>query len=214
MTWEVKPHPDVIAECPAGRMPGRQMGRRGHDRRRPDAQIQRQGRRRRQAQGGPPSGRQGGQDRGRQKTVDEISFAINVDFEGSAPVAKFKEKWTVDIKAEVDYDLSGQTGTLDFTAKKSEDKKIAPVERFGTRSTAHAAAYCVRSKYAQIDDQCDFDNRDSHSGDRRDSHGLLHFEKCERPFSLARGPLSGVFRPIAGSKPMKRNFRRIMLRRF
>ncbi len=54
---------------------------------------------------------------------DEISFAINVDFEGSALVAKFKGK--VDggtIKGQVDYDLSGQTGTLDFTAKKSEDK--------------------------------------------------------------------------------------------
>ncbi|HVU90500.1 MAG TPA: hypothetical protein VHD36_24470 [Pirellulales bacterium] len=54
---------------------------------------------------------------------NEVSFTINVDFEGSALVAKFKGK--VDggtIKGQVDYDLSGQTGTLDFTAKKAGDK--------------------------------------------------------------------------------------------
>ncbi len=54
---------------------------------------------------------------------DEISFKINVDFEGTALVAKFKGK--IDgptIKGQVEYDLSGQTGTLDFTAKKAESK--------------------------------------------------------------------------------------------
>jgi hypothetical protein len=55
---------------------------------------------------------------------NELSFKINVDFEGSALIAKFKGK--VDgptIKGQVDYDLSGQTGTLDFSAKKAGDSK-------------------------------------------------------------------------------------------
>jgi hypothetical protein len=52
---------------------------------------------------------------------DEVTFAINVDFEGTALVAKFKGKVDGDkIKGQVDYDLSGQTGTLDFTAKKAD----------------------------------------------------------------------------------------------
>ena len=54
---------------------------------------------------------------------NDVSFKINVDFEGSALVAKFKGK--IDgpsVKGQVDYDLSGQTGTLDFTGKKAESK--------------------------------------------------------------------------------------------
>jgi hypothetical protein len=52
---------------------------------------------------------------------EEVSFKINVDFEGTALVAKFKGKVTGDkIKGQVDYDLSGQTGTLDFNAKKAD----------------------------------------------------------------------------------------------
>ena len=55
---------------------------------------------------------------------EEVSFTINVDFEGTALVAKFKGKVDGDkIKGQVDYDLSGQTGTLDFTAKKADDGK-------------------------------------------------------------------------------------------
>jgi hypothetical protein len=55
---------------------------------------------------------------------DELSFKINVDFEGSALIAKFKGKVDGEkIKGQVDYDLSGQTGTLDFTAKKSSEAK-------------------------------------------------------------------------------------------
>ena len=52
---------------------------------------------------------------------EDIAFAINVDFEGSSLVAKFKGRRDgATIKGQVDYDLSGQTGTLDFTAKKAE----------------------------------------------------------------------------------------------
>ena len=55
---------------------------------------------------------------------DELSFKIKVDFEGSALIAKFKGKVDGEkIKGQVDYDLSGQTGTLDFTAKKAADAK-------------------------------------------------------------------------------------------
>ena len=52
---------------------------------------------------------------------EEVTFSIKVDFEGTALVAKFKGKLDGDkIKGQVDYDLSGQTGTLDFTAKKAD----------------------------------------------------------------------------------------------
>ena len=55
---------------------------------------------------------------------DELSFKINVDFEGSALIAKFKGKIDGDkIKGQVDYDLGGQAGTLDFSAKKAADSK-------------------------------------------------------------------------------------------
>jgi len=54
---------------------------------------------------------------------NELQFKINVDFEGTALVANFKGKVDGDaIKGQVDYDLSGQTGTLDFTAKKADAK--------------------------------------------------------------------------------------------
>ena len=54
---------------------------------------------------------------------NDLQFKINVDFEGTALVATFKGKVDGDtVKGQVDYDLSGQTGTLDFTAKKADAK--------------------------------------------------------------------------------------------
>ncbi len=53
---------------------------------------------------------------------DELAFKINIDFDGTPLVAKFKGKVAGEAyKGTVDYDLGGQTGSLPFEAKRSAD---------------------------------------------------------------------------------------------
>ncbi len=61
--------------------------------------------------------------------ADELAFQVTVDFGGQNLVAKFKGKLDGEsFKGTVDYDLGGQTGTLDVDGKK----EVAAVDPVGT----------------------------------------------------------------------------------